>query len=789
MKMLRVIAAVWLLIAPALADEQASYVWPTGTVPGPAGSNSLGSLTANFYNPALRALATCSAGSVAPANGPSNAPLPYQCWMDTSASPTIYLRYWDGAQWPALATLDASSHAWVFSSASLVRSVFGTADTIQDTDRAKLIDVNSTSAVAQTLPRAGVGGAFASGWYAQIRNSGTANITVTPTTSTIDAAASLVIRPGQSVTIRSDGSNYVSTLLQQPANANLWGLAGLSTAADKCVYWTGAGTPALMDCKSWARTVASAADVAAGRAAFGVAIGSDVQAYNANLAAFAGLTGAAGKLPYFTSAAALSLADTTSYGRSVLNTADATALRLLAGLNNVANVDTTTQANVSFTGLTVAAAAADTDTLPVNQGAGNLKQTFAAIKTWIKGWIAKADVGLGNVDNTSDSTKWAATAALTNKTFDCSATGNVCKVRLGSSDVTGTLPKANGGLGAATLSAALDSEFSSAQGAILYRGASGWLSLTPGSAGQFLTTQGAGADPNWSGGGAGTGTVTQVVCNGGATTITASGTCSSREVLAANRSYYVRTDGSDSSCNGSASVAAGTGNCAFLTIQKAINVISSLDIGIYNVSINVADGTYTGANTVNGPWLGSGTVSVVGNTTTPANVVINPTSATCFAVKNGGSLSVSGVELRGNVGLNADNGGSISVGSSVRFGAATAYQVYATGGSIVFSANYSIVGGAISHLVAEAGGRIRGTSLTITLTGTPAFSGQFVAANAPGAAVVYFLNTFSGSATGSRYNAANGGYISVNGAGTSYLPGNASGTGTNFGASPYGLYQ
>lgn len=88
------------------------------------------------------------------------------------------------------------------------------------------------------------------------------------------------------------------------------------------------------------------------------------------------------------------------------------------GLGNVVNLDTSTQANVSFTGLSAAAAAADADTIPVNQGAGNLKQTFTAIKTWIKGWIVKADVGLGNVDNTSDATKNSAAVTLANKVMD-----------------------------------------------------------------------------------------------------------------------------------------------------------------------------------------------------------------------------------------------------------------------------------------------------------------------------------------------------------------------------------
>lgn len=40
-----------------------------------------------------------------------------------------------------------------------------------------------------------------------------------------------------------------------------------------------------------------------------------------------------------------------------------------------------------FSALSAAAAASDTDTLVVNQGAGNLKQLFSAIKTWIKSWV------------------------------------------------------------------------------------------------------------------------------------------------------------------------------------------------------------------------------------------------------------------------------------------------------------------------------------------------------------------------------------------------------------------
>lgn len=45
----------------------------------------------------------------------------------------------------------------------------------------------------------------------------------------------------------------------------------------------------------------------------------------------------------------------------------------------------------------------------------------------------------------------------------------------------------------------------STRGSVLYRGASGWASLTPGSSGTFLKSNGAGADPSWASAGGGGG--------------------------------------------------------------------------------------------------------------------------------------------------------------------------------------------------------------------------------------------------------------------------------------------
>lgn len=62
---------------------------------------------------------------------------------------------------------------------------------------------------------------------------------------------------------------------------------------------------------------------------------------------------------------------------------------------------------------------------------------------------------------------------------------------------------------AAEVQAILD-QITNVQGSILFRGAADWQALAPGAAGQFLKTNGAGADPAWAAGGGGGGSYSLV---------------------------------------------------------------------------------------------------------------------------------------------------------------------------------------------------------------------------------------------------------------------------------------
>ncbi|WP_340667843.1 hypothetical protein [Bradyrhizobium ottawaense] len=248
-----------------------------------------------------------------------------------------------------------------------------------------------------------------------------------------------------------------------------------------------------------------------------------------------------------------------------------------------------------------------------------------------------------------------------------------------------------------------------------------------------------------------------------------------REVLIADRTYFVRTDGSNSN-NGLANTAGG----AFLTVQKAVDVVCSLDMSIYQVTIQVGPGTYSGGVTLT-PAFGAKPPAIVGDTTTPANVVFSNNNDVVFIYGPTNAWRIGGIKLTATSGhgLRCGQGANL-IFEKMDFGSfGSSYShIYAEsmgliqGGYAFFT--YTISGGAAVHANAAYGGFITLPYNTVTLTGTPAFA-VFATAIMAGQLRADSM-AFTGSATGKRYEVMGNGIINGTSGNASYFPGSAAGT-------------
>lgn len=248
-----------------------------------------------------------------------------------------------------------------------------------------------------------------------------------------------------------------------------------------------------------------------------------------------------------------------------------------------------------------------------------------------------------------------------------------------------------------------------------------------------------------------------------------------REKLTASRTYYVRSDGSDSNTGLS-----NTSGGAFLTLQKSMDVIAGLDLAIYNVTVNVAAGTY--APLILKTCLGAGTVTFVGDQTTPSNVVISNSGPAVSSSAVGTEFILSGFRVQ------SSTGSDVAINSPCRVtldkmdynGSSNNYRVYANGyGKIAFSGtSHTIRSGGIGFILCDQFGLITSFSVTYTIAANLAFSGGFATARFLGYMEVtgstFSLGGFT--VTGPRYAVAYNGGIAGTGGAANFFPGSTAGS-------------
>jgi hypothetical protein len=258
---------------------------------------------------------------------------------------------------------------------------------------------------------------------------------------------------------------------------------------------------------------------------------------------------------------------------------------------------------------------------------------------------------------------------------------------------------------------------------------------------------------------------------------------SGRELLTAARTYYVRTSGDDAN-DGLVNDA----YHAFLTIQHAIDIASTLDNGGFDVTIQVADGTYTvNNNIVCKTFLGSGKIIIQGNTYTPANCILAFGGSTLWAfVLDGvyGTYQIQGFKITMGVvcsshAFHCVNRSNLNL-QNMEFSTGWNFHMdVETGATINIIGPYKISASCTdTHISNSTGYFICNVvaGITVILAGTPNIP-IFLSTNRLGYTLIYAARcTFSGSATGKRYTVAENGVVDTIGGGASYFPGNGAGT-------------
>ena len=272
--------------------------------------------------------------------------------------------------------------------------------------------------------------------------------------------------------------------------------------------------------------------------------------------------------------------------------------------------------------------------------------------------------------------------------------------------------------------------------------------------------------------------------------------------LTAPRDYYINGTTGDDNYDGSQATV-GTGiHGPFKTLQRAANQIPLYNLNGWNITMHVADGTYTGG--VTQPRAnGSGNIYWLGNTTTPANCSVPTTNRSAFILNNLGCTTyIDGFKVScvgsqagdGMCSINAYGATSIVILGAMEFGPTQGAHISTENGSLVSNTvpgvAWKISGSALGSayepgcfIFAYVQGNFinnSGGGPAITITAGVNLVGAFVTVSNV-SFVQLVMASLTGTCTGQKYNCQYNSSISTGSGNVNYYPGSIAGTVANGG--------
>lgn len=244
-----------------------------------------------------------------------------------------------------------------------------------------------------------------------------------------------------------------------------------------------------------------------------------------------------------------------------------------------------------------------------------------------------------------------------------------------------------------------------------------------------------------------------------------------RQRLIANTQFWIDPQSGNDNNDGL------TGGTAWATLQKFADfACKRCDTAGFSLTAQLFRATNAVSALFDGPILGGGNVVINGNVGAPTSIGLSRAGGDLIVVQDQAHIQVQGlgVTTTGSGGcLVARQGGIIDI-DRVDFGAcAGSHMDASSSGSIGLNGNYSISGGAVSHIHANNQGAVNGGSRTVTVNNNPAFSAYYAGVSS---GIVQMLGfTFVGTATGPRFSAGRAGQVRTDTENPLHLPGSQPG--------------